>query len=462
MTLQTLQANVGIGEQLFVLKENGQYLPVTPTPGVPGGGAGPAPIAGVDDGSVALAGSGANAGLLVYLKGVATSVLSWSVSAAAWVAAGVAPFKGTYYVDPGFVGLSTGSQSNPFTSYAAAFAFAAGLGITNGIIFQAPGTNAVENVTFPLTGEWELAAQPGQAGLTEAVITGNIDISASASARRALTNLRMVGNLTGNCSAGTQRILCSGTTVTGTTTLTATGAGVQRLATRSGTSAAAAGGNVQACFFQGATSIAGTYWGSDAIFSVSLSVTATSSFSFCDLPPTISSTGATALFMTNCTNTVGGSLAFTATSGTMQLRPDYATLSELQRVGTVLTGAVSIQGLTGRSSVSVQPSNVGNTFISGILPAGLQVMEACLTLLTNVGGTTAGNASLNVIYTDATGTLVTESVATLNVGGAIGSKARGSLPFSQNGATAVLFSVTGITNATGLTYELDVAVRQAS
>jgi len=36
------------------------------------------------------------------------------------------------------------------------------------------------------------------------------------------------------------------------------------------------------------------------------------------------------------------------------------------------------------------------------------------------------------------------------------------LPFSQNGATSVSWSVTGITNATSLSYRVDVAVRQAS
>jgi len=461
MTLQTLQANVGIGEQVLLLKENGQFLPITPTAGVPGGGAGPAPLAGVDAGAVALAGTGASGGLLVYLKGVAGSLLTWSVTAASWVAAGVAPFLGTYHVDPTFTGTQTGSESNPFTSYAAAFAFAATALVANGIIYQAPGTNAVENVVFPTTGEWELSAQPGQAALTTG-ITGNVDISATASARRALTNLRITGNITGNCSVGTQRILCSGTSTTGTTTLTQTGAGIQRLATRSGTSAAAAGGNVQSCIFAGATSIAGVFWGSDAIFSTSLSVTATSSFSFCDMPPITSSTGAVALFMTNCSNAIGGPLAFNATSGTLVLKPDYATLSELQRVGTTFTGAVSLKSLINNSSRSVQVGAVGVTPLSAILPAGLMVYEACLTLLAN-GGTATGNAVLNAVYTDATGTLVTEAVTTaLNVAGALGSKARGVLPVTQNGGSAPSFSVTGITVALGLSYQVDVSIRQAS
>lgn len=378
------------------------------------------------------------------------------------VSADPAAFKGTYFVNPAFVGTSTGSASNPFTTYAAAFAFALSLGVTNGIIYQAPGSSVVENVVLPTTGEWELAAQPGQGSLTT-FITGNLDVSSTASRRCALTNLRVTGNLSGNCSAGTHRMLMSGTTVNGTTTLTQTGAGIQRLATRSGTSAAAAGGNVQSCIYTGAVAIAGTFWGSDAIFSTSLAVTATSSFSFCDMPPTtsVTSAGIVDLFMTNCSNAVGGSLAFTCGGGSLRLRPDFATLSELQRVGTVNTGAVAIKALIGSTLSQVLSGNTGAA-LAGILPAGMMVVEACLTLLTSSGGT-LGNAVVNVTYTDMTGTLVTEAVTTaLNVAGALGSKARGSLQISQNGATAVAWSVTGITAIGVLTFQADIAIRQAT
>lgn len=374
---------------------------------------------------------------------------------------GLQGFRATYNVDPTFTGSQAGSESNPFTSIAACFAAALALGITNGIIYLAPGANTVESVTFPATGDWEIAARSALGDATT-FITGNVVCSSTASARRGLTNINITGTLTGNCSAGTQRILCTGTNITGATTLTQSGAGIQRLSSRSGTNATVAGGNVEACFFVGAVSIAGTFWGSDAIFNTSLAVTATSSLSFCDLPPVVSSTGAVDIVMTNCSNAIGGSVAFTATSGTMRLRPDFATLSELQRIGTLLTGAVSIKSLIGASIASLQNNNVGSTPLGGILPPGLQVAEACLTLIAN-GGTATGNAVINVIYTDATGALVTEPVTTaLNVAGALGSKARGTLPFSQNGATAVSFSVTGVTNAAGLSIEVDLAVRQAS
>jgi hypothetical protein len=390
----------------------------------------------------------------------ADGTASWKTPS---VAAAPAAFKGTYFIDPAFAGVSTGSASNPFTSYAATFAFALSQGITNGIFFQAPGSIVVENVVFPTTGEWELAAQPGQAALTT-FISGNVDISATASARRALTNLRVTGNITGNCSAGTQRILMSGTVVIGTTTLTQTGAGIQRLATRSGTSSATAGGNVQSCIYTGAVSVAGTFWGSDANFATSVAVTTTSQFAHCSLPPTTTTTsaGTVDLVLIDCTNNTGGSLAFTCAGGQMRLRPDYATLAELQRVGTLNTGNVTMKALIGSSATIVAGGNFGVTPLSGILPAGLMVIEACLTLLTSSGGT-AGLAVLNVTYTDMTGALVTEAVTpALNVAGALGSKQRGALQISQNGATPVSYSVTGITAVGVLTYELDAAARQAS
>lgn len=373
------------------------------------------------------------------------------------------PFQGTYYVNAAFAGTHTGSQSNPFVSVAAAYAFAALMGITRTIVYLPPGATHVENVTMPTTGEHEIAAQPALGGVGNVILQGNVDMSCTASARRSLTNLAVVGNLTGNCSAGTQRIMLTSAQVSGTTTLTTTGAGVQRLSTRGGVWDAPAGGNAGGCGLTGAVTISGTFWGANCIFGTSIAVTATSSFSGCDLPPLITTTGAVALFLTDCSNTVGGPLAFTAASGNCQLRPDFATLSELQRVGTTLTGTVSIAGLIGRSQRVAQITNVGVTVLSARVPAGLMVIECCLTLLANAGAT-AGNAVLNVVYTDATGTLVTEQVTTaaLNVAGAVGSKARGALQFTHNGSGAVSYSVTGITNATALSYQCDVAIRQAS
>ncbi len=376
------------------------------------------------------------------------------------------PFRGTYYIDPTFAGTtSTGSEQNPFKTTAAAWAFALTVGVTSGILYLAPGTNLVENPTFPLTGDWEIACQM-KAGVFTATITGNITVSSSASARRTLSSFSLVGNLSGNCSAGTLRVIMTAQmSVSGTTTLTVSGAGVVRLGTGSPVQDFTGLGYLQN-FLTGAVAIAGSFSGSNVVFGTSLSVAATSSAQDCLMPPLTTLTGAATIdfWAFNCSNTVGGPLAFTASGGgQLRLRCDGVTLNEWSRVSLVSTGNVAIFAANGGRSFSGNlVTNSGPTGILGTLPAGMQQCTAVLTLLAN-GGTAVGLAVLNVQYTDATGTLVTEAVTTaLNVAGALGSKARGVLPFSQNGATAINWTVTGITVATGLSYRVDVQVGQVS
>lgn len=377
-----------------------------------------------------------------------------------------APFKGTYFIDPAFTGTQLGSSTNPFTTAAACFALAVTLGVTAGTIELAPGSTLVENITFPTTGEWEILSKPGQGSTGNASITGNIVISSTASARRTLTNILVTGTVTGNCSAGTQRILFRSLNVTGAVTFTQSGAGVNRLAFGSWSGESFSGFGAANCFMQGGVSVAGTINGTGAVIFTSLSFTAGGCLVNCLLPPTTSLTGAgsATLYLFNCANTSGGPLAFVASGGgQLTLRPDGVTISEFFRLSTPFTGNVALVSMLGnRSSITTQISNVGVTPLAALVPPGLQVIEACLTLLTtNVAA--SGNAVLNVTYTDATGTLVTEAVTTtLNVAGAVGSKARGSLQYSHTGATSPSFSVTGITNATGLSYKCDVAIRQAS
>lgn len=416
------------------------------------------------DAQTALTNAAAASAAAAAAQTTANTGVTNAATADAKAVAAQQPFRGTYYVDPTFAGTQRGSASNPFTSVTAAIAAAVAAGLTRAIFFLAPGANTVENITFPATGDWEVACEQATAALVT-TITGNVDVTATASARRNFTNVQVTGNVSGNCSAGTLRVMLTAAIVQGTFSLTQTGAGVVRMATRGGVFDAQAGGNIAACLLVGAVAVAGTFWGANAVFSTSVSVAASSSFTACDMPPTTFTTGAgnVDLFFYNCSNTVGGSLAFTASSGAARLRPDISTLAEFMRVGINTTGAVTLRGQIGGPSVSVQTTNVGASGIAGKTPPGLMVIECCLTLLTNAGAT-AGTAQLNVNYTDMTGTLVTEAVpgAALNVAGAVGSKARGSLPFSQNGATVINFTVTGITNATSLTYQCDVAVRQAS
>jgi len=387
-------------------------------------------------------------------------------SAAASGIVAVSPLRGTYYVDPLFVGVETGSESNPFTTIAEAFADAAAKGLTRGIVFLAPGATCVEDVTFPLTGDWEISSLLSY-GVFSATIQGNVVSNATASARRIINSVNVTGNLSGNCSAGSHRVtILNGASIQGTTTLTQTGAGVNRLGTGSPVNEFSGNAFMQN-FLTGNVSVAGSFSGSSCVFGPgSLTVTQTSSFVDCLMPPTTTLNGTGALFyMQGCANSQGGPLTFAVLGGGfLQMQMDGTTLEEFARVSLVLSGDVRIANsfLGGRSSTTTQVTNVGVTPILGRLPAGLQEAQACLTLLAN-GGTATGNAVVNAVYTDATGALVTEPITTaLNVAGAIGSKARGTLPFSQDGSGTVSWSVTGITNATGLSYKCDVAFKQAS
>jgi len=387
------------------------------------------------------------------------------ISQPASSALNVAPLRGTYYVDPLFAGVETGSESNPFTTIAEAFADAAAKGLTRGIVFLAPGATCVEDVTFPPVGEWEISSLLTY-GVTSATIQGNVTSNVSATSRRSLNAINVTGNLSGSCSAGSHRFaILNGGQIQGTTTFTQTGAGVNRLGTGSVVNEFSGNGFLQN-FFVGAVSVAGSFQGSSSIFTTSLQVTQTSSFVDCLLPPTVTLNGTGALFyVQGCAASQGGIITFAVLGGGfVTLQCDGTTIEEFARQGMGFSGDVRfLNSFIGcRSVVSTQTTNVGVTGILGRLPAGLQVAEACLTLLAN-GGTATGNAVLNAVYTDATGAVVTEPVTTaLNVAGALGTKARGALQYSQNGSASVSWSVTGITNATGLSYKCDLAFRQAS
>lgn len=379
------------------------------------------------------------------------------------IAANVQPFFGTYYVNPAFGGSSTGSQSNPFTTIAAAFAFAASLSITSGIIYLRPGIPVVENVSFPLTGAWEIACESMiTPGATTAGITGNIDVSTSATARRALTRIKVTGTVTGNAVGGASRLFLTNTQITGALTLTLTAAAAWRVfAVGIAPANAPTGYSDNTCLLQGAVSVAGSFSGTNVVISVSLAFSQNSELTDSELPTTVTANAAVTLWLKGISN-VGGTVTFVAASGTFTVNPDGSALSEMQRFGILTSGTVNIAAQRGgRGFRGNQAANVGVTqIIAQQQYAGMMQCSAVLTLLAN-GGTATGNAVLNVTYTDLNGTVVTEAVtAALNVAGALGSKGRGVLPFSQNGATAIQWSVTGITVATGLSYAVDVAVHQ--
>lgn len=379
----------------------------------------------------------------------------------------LAPFIGTYYVDPTFTGTQVGSQSNPFTTCAAAFAAAAAAGVGSGIIKLPPGAKITENVVFPLTGSWEIATDT-VLGFILAGITGTVDVSCSTTARRALTRLNVSGAVSGLAAAGgSSRFVLTDTFLSSSLTLTAAGGAFWRCSARSLPIEGVTGGpGTVGGIISGAVSIAGSWYGTCYNLSGSLAFTQGSQHSFGDLPPTVTANAANiTLWLNGISNALGGNVTFVnAGGGVFQIQPDGASLTEMMRFGMAISGNVNLFSENGgRSSHGVQNSNVGPALLGFLGASGMLVCEACLTLLTK-DGSTAGNAVLNVTYTDSTGTIVTEPVTTaLNVAGAVGSKARGVLPFSQNGAASGFsWSVTGITNASSLTYQCDVSIRQAT
>ena len=375
-----------------------------------------------------------------------------------------APFFGTYYVDRTFVGTSTGSQSAPFTTIAAAFAAGVAAGVTNGIIYLATN-GTTENVTFPLTGNWEIATTPTALGFSQATLTGNVDVTCSAIARRTFTRMTVSGNVSGNAPIANARFTLQSAAITGTLTLTGSAGGFWRATLQGLTPEQQIGTFVLPAAVQGVTNVTGAIYSQVGIFFSAVTFSQSSQWEQTAMPSSVSvaSGSAADLYLYQCTNQTG-SIAFNG-SGLGQLFRIFAdgpTLSEMGRYGVNTTNTVTVTAQTGGRSARLgnQVGNVGATNLCGPLAASLMVCEASLTLLTPG---TAGNAQLRVIYTGLTGALQTRNVGTtLNVAGAAGSEAGGVLPFSQNGATLIQFDVTGITTAGALSYEIDVAVRQAS
>lgn len=370
-----------------------------------------------------------------------------------------APFVGTYYVDPNFTGTQLGSASNPFTTIAAAFTFAATNSVTSGIIYLPPGGAVTENVTFPLTGNWEIATQV-KWGYISAVLTGTVSLTTSATARRALTNLQITGAVSGNAVGGTTRLSITNCVLDSGLTLTVTGGAFWRVllcGTVNDGGVVGIGGLIT-----GAVAVAGAIFSTNWLFASTVSVAQSSVFtgtSFNVGASAFTSTaGLTAIFE-DCgfsSNTV-----FTASSGTLVVKIDGATAANLMGVIVSIVGTVTFQ--TSNSNTSDRRLLAGNlapTQLGQPYPSSIMVAEGCLTLVTPG---TLGSAVLNVTYTDITGVVRTKAVtAALNIAGSAGDEAHGAVQFEQNGATAPFFSVTGVVTPGALSMSSAIAVRQAS
>jgi len=364
------------------------------------------------------------------------------------------PYVGTAYVDPGFVGTSTGSQSNPYVTIAAAFAALVAAGYVTGIVFVPPNSTIVENVVFPVAGNWEIACQ-SQNGYVNSAITGTVVVSTSATTRRALTNLNISGVVSGNAAAGSPRLKLTNCTLG--SDLTLTGAN-WRLAigglTPSGP--VGLGGSIG-----GNTSTPGAIYASNALFVGNVTVGVVSQFWACvSTGGFFTNGGATALqFYSGCDYQTAG--VVTATTGTCSVQLDGSSATQFASRGVTVGAGVTVQTLNAQgSSRQVAANNVGSTNLGGKYPQSLCRCTATLTLL---AAGTLGSAVLNVIYTDITGVLQTKPVTTpLNITAAVDTEVSGEFVFSQNGATAIAFSVTGIVTPGALSYSIGVAATQVN
>jgi len=372
---------------------------------------------------------------------------------------GQAPFKATYFVDPAFTGVSTGSMSNPFVTIAAAFAYAASLTISSYVVKLPPGVTITENVTFPPTGgQIEIASDQVLSGSVGSRITGNLtwDIT-SGTLRAKLTNIVLVGNITGNAGNGTSGFArLTGVRHTGTVTLTTSGTGIWSSAFRG---IGAADANKAGGSTTGLVSIAGLIDGSSWVFEGGFTEVAPAvtpypgcQFQSCWFGSTSGSPIPIGLNgpSLNCAFydcIFVGPTTFTAGVSNYVVYLDGASLASLNNsiAGTILAGT-GIQLKTINANASDRrtlANNLASTAFGSRNADGLYEIAFDATLL--VAGT-AGVLQLNAIYTDMTGALVTVPVGgTLNIAAAVGTKSEGSLRFRHNGAAApIAFSWTGI------------------
>ncbi len=363
-------------------------------------------------------------------------------------------FKATYYVDPTFTGLQAGSESNPFTTCAAAFTAALALSLTSALILLPPGINLTENVVFPTTGnDWEIACLHGAVGTVSAGITGTVTANPAGTTRYRLTEIFVTGLISG-ANTGTSQLILTRVRNTSGMTLTGAGAWSVSLTGRGLANLNAFNGS------SGAISIAtGLIFAQNWVFLSTISLNGTPNFfDYCRFNNgTITGTAGSPLTFTECTFVV----LTTITDSTVEM--DGKSLASAMGTGLVLAGAASLKTANSNLSATIASvtGNGASTAFAGRNPAGLYECVFDTTLL--VAGT-AGAMQVNVIYTDLTGTLTTAPVGPpLNIASAVGTKSAGSLPFQHNGAAAAIaWSVTGIVTPGAMSVGLAVAIRRTN
>lgn len=384
---------------------------------------------------------------------------------------GVGGFHALYYVDPTFTGTHLGSESNPFASITAAFAAAAALAITAGVIVLAPGTTTVENVVFPTSGQWEIRTPYAGQDFTT-TIQGTITFNSTATCYHSLTNMNVSGAVSGNMTGGTlSTLFFTGVSFLSTITLTNASASHWQVFFDGKVNPAFGFGG----FVQGAVSVAGAIFAWAMLFVGSIAIASTSRLTRCILQNSsvVNLSGNNTLSLLNGSGTSGGVLNVTVTAGTLALIIDPDALFNLLVTGLTVGAGVTVNAKNAAgnaSTIQTLGGNVAATQLAARTPRSLMVAEATVTVTTPSGGTGVGVITPNVQYTDVNGTVQTKALIDQSTGlamavpvnSAAGTEAGGRFTFSQNGATTINFSVTGVTTAGALQYSLAFAVRQAN
>lgn len=406
----------------------------------------------------------------LLLRGAAGQVLTLLADGVTAVFQGVAavftpaPFRATYNVDPAFAGTQSGSESNPFTTVAAAFAAAVALAQTSAIVYVPPGVTINENLVFPPGVNWEVACQESYVGGSPfaPVINGTVtcDTSGSAVSAVRLTGLAVIGTITGNAATGTSALFLNNCRCSAAVTLTVgTGTWTCNLVGRGVADANGFAGRLGSTL-----TVAGRILAANYLLVGAVAWTVTSTFVGCTFTSAslTNTAGANTLTFMQCTFTAGNTTV-NATAGSCTVSLDGPSMVSASNVGLVAGANVVTKTLNSNGSVRLVAADnvVLRQVYASRIPLSLCVFEYTVTLLAQG---TVGLLQVSAVYTDLTGTVKTVAVGpTLNIAtAAVGTEISGSLIFSQSGNSPVDFRVDGITTPGALSYSIGVAARQAS
>jgi len=384
-------------------------------------------------------------------------------------------FRATYYVDPLFTGTQAGSQANPYTSVADAFAAGTLLGVVDGVVFIPPGPIA-ENIVFPPSGSWELSST-AHCQTQRTQLTGTITLDSTAQAFHSISNIVVLGAISGNkANASTNRLFFRNVALNTTLSLTASGGG-SWLVFFDGTIPVPGNTTGLLAGIFGTCAIAGSLFASSCNLENLITVSGDSAFNNIyfnnnqhDVLVATDGPGLVTLTFLNCVQKNPATI--TATTGSVLAQFDGFSWASACDLGLIAGTACTLKTLNSNvSSVTTETGNKASTPVSsrnpltgqipGRSPEGLYEFIFEATLL--VPGTN-GLFQVNAIYTDMTGTLVTVPVGSaLNIASAAGTKASGSLPLHHNGAPPpIAFSITGVATPGSLSVSLVVVSRRTN